>query len=513
MQSYKLSPLFAIISYVALAILTSCSGASSGSNDSSNLPDFENVSASVGLFDLGSLGQTASWGEFNGDGFQDLIVANVDLDPPNVFLFRNNEDAEFSDVTLDSGISDTPLRSAAWADFDNDDLLDLVVGTIKSGDPPILYKNSGAGIFQDLSLDAGITKKGGTVGHAIWADYDIDGWVDLFQANETFVVTSFLYHNERDGTFKEVSQASGLGDFHITNSAVWFDFNNDGFPDLFLANRGLNTLFLNKGGGMFTDITDMAHVGGDPEWNSVAACVGDFNNDGSLDLYVVNISSTTSVRNALYRNNRNGTFTDVTEETQTGDVGDGRTCAWVDFDGDGRIDLFTTNHVNPSKLFRNLGKGKFVDVASQVGLGCPDFPDCLIDIFAATWGDYNNDGFMDVFLNGHIEKALMENSGTENNFLIMKLVGNGQTTNTSAIGTRVEVNTSKGVQIREVSGGRGCCEQDMLPVHFGVGNENEVDIQVQWTDADGEECNFPDVNVEGGPLFQVSQIGCRIEEF
>ena len=505
MQSHKLSPLFTIISYVALAILTSCSGASSGSNDSSNLPDFENVSASVGLFDLGSLGQTASWGEFNGDGFQDLIVANVDLDPPNVFLFRNNEDGEFSDVTLDSGISDTPLRSAAWADFDNDDLLDLVVGTNMSRAPPILYENLGGGIFKDVSEDAGITKEGGTVGHAIWADYDRDGWVDLFQANETFVVTSFLYHNERDGTFKEVSQSSGLGDFHITNSAVWFDFNNDGYPDLFLANDGLNTLDLNDGDGTFTDITDEAGVSGDAEWNSVAACLGDFNNDGFLDLYVVNIFSTTSVRNALYRNNRNGTFTDVTEETQTGDVGDGRTCAWVDFDGDGRIDLFTTNHVNPSKLFRNLGNGRFVDVAPQVGLDSP------IDVFAATWGDYNNDGFMDVFLNGHIGSVLMENSGTENNFLIVKLVGNGQTTNTSAIGTRVEVNTSEGVQIREVSGGRGCCEQDMLPVHFGVGRVKIVDILVKWTS--GEECSFPNINVEGGRLFQVSEDACDMIEF
>ncbi len=123
---------------------------------------------------------------------------------------------------------------------------------------------------------------------------------------------------------------------------------------------------------------------------------------------------------------------------------------------------------------------------------------------------------MDVFLNGHIGKALMENSGTENNFLIMKLVGNGQTTNTSAIGTRVEVNTSKGVQIREVSGGRGCCEQDMLPVHFGVGGVKIVDILVKWTS--GEECSFPNINVEGGDveggrLFEISEDECVISEF
>ncbi|HLE24306.1 MAG TPA: ASPIC/UnbV domain-containing protein, partial [Thermodesulfobacteriota bacterium] len=133
------------------------------------------------------------------------------------------------------------------------------------------------------------------------------------------------------------------------------------------------------------------------------------------------------------------------------------------------------------------------------------------DVFAATWGDYNNDGFMDVFLNGHSDKPLMENSGTQNNFLIIKLVGNGEKTNISAIGTRVEVSSSKGIQVREVSGGRGCCEQDMLPLHFGVGNENVVEIQVQWTD--GEICTFSNVNVEGGPLFQISESNCTISEF
>jgi len=493
--------LLAVISLIIICFLNYCTSGSSSSGGSSDLPTFENVSGEVGLVDFGVLGQTAAWGDFNNDGFQDLIVANTDSS--GVFLFRNNENGEFSDVTMGSEISDTRTRSVAWADYNNNGLLDLVVGTIMGGDPPILYKNLGGGIFQDVSLEAGITKGGGIVGHAIWIDYDIDGFVDLFQANETTVVSSFLYHNERDGTFMEVSQASGLGDFHNTNSAVWFDFNNDGFPDLFLANRGLNTLYLNNRDGTFKDITDDAGVGGDPDWNSVAACIGDFNGDAFFDLYVVNISS--AVRNALYMNNGGETFTDVTEETETGDIGDGRTCAWVDFDGDGRIDLFTTNHTNPSRLFRNLGNGRFVDVADQVGLDLPT------DVFAATWGDYNNDGFMDVFLNGHSDKPLMENSGTQNNFLIIKLIGNDLTTNTSAIGTRVEVTTSKGIQIREVSGGRGCCEQDMLPLHFGVGNENVVEIQVQW--ADGEICTFSNVNVEGERLFQISESNCTISKF
>lgn len=482
----------------SLWYITSCSSGSGDSGSTADLPDFANVILALGIGDIGELGQTAAWGDFNGDGRQDLIVSNTDRITPNVFLFGNNG-SSFVDVTIQSGISDLPLRSAAWADFNNDGLLDLV-GGIPAVAPAILYENKGGGVFVDVSEDAGITVDG-IIGHTIWADYDADGFVDFFQAS--FGV-SFLYHNEGDETFSEVSSDSGLGDFFITNSAVWFDFNNDGFPDLFLANDGLNTLYRNNGNGTFTNITVASGVGGNAGWDSVASCVGDYNNDGFLDLYVVNILDNAPVRNALYRNNGNGTFTDVTLQTGTEDVGDGRTCAWVDFDGDGRIDLFTTNHLNPTKFFRNLGNGEFVDVAVQVGLNTP------IDVFAAPWGDFNNDGFMDVFLNGHLGEALMENSGTATNFLVIELVGDGVFTNISAIGSRVEASTSSGSQIREVSGGRGCCEQDMLPVHFGLGDEEEADIRVEWPS--GAACVFNNVDVQGGRRFLIFEEGCDMLE-
>ncbi len=325
-----------------------------------------------------------------------------------------------------------------------------------------------------------------------------DGFLDIFQAKPK---GSFLYKNQGDGTFAEVSDEAGLGNSFFTRSAVWFDFNNDGFQDLFLANDGLNTLYKNDGDGTFSDITDSSGLGGDPGWRSNAACVGDYDNDGFLDLYLSNINSP---RKALYRNNGDGTFTDVTTETGTQDIGDGRTCSWVDFDADGRIDIFTTNHLNPSKLYRNLGKGKFEDVAPQVGVDSP------IDAFAATWGDFNNDGSMDVFLTGHIGTALMKSSGNNANYLILKLRGDGSLTNTSAIGTRVELRTSSGIQIREVSGGRGCCEQDMLPLHFGLGKEKRVDILVKWTS--GKQCSFNGVNVDGGKVLKLSEEGCDLEE-
>ncbi|MEM4409748.1 MAG: CRTAC1 family protein, partial [Candidatus Caldarchaeum sp.] len=218
-------------------------------------------------------------------------------------------------------------------------------------------------------------------------------------------------------------------------------------------------------------------------------------------LYVVNIESE---RNALYHNNGDGTFTDVTLSTGTEDVGDGRTCAWVDFDGDGRVDLFTTNHLSPTRLYRNLGGGRFEDVAEDVGISTP------IDVFAATWGDYNGDGFIDAFLYGHLGFGLFENSGNTSNFIVLSLVGDGINTNRSAIGTRVEVRTVGGVGVREVSGGRGCCEQDMLPLHFGVGGNTEADILIKWTS--GTECFFPSTPVDGGRVFLVREADCSITE-
>lgn len=310
------------------------------------MPIFADVSTKAGIENVGGLGQTAAWGDFNGDGCQDLILSNTDLrrSSRNVFLFKNRCNGTFTDVTAGSGIINQPLRSAAWADFDNDGLLDLVVGTIMGGAPPILYKNMGGGVFTDVSNKAGITRTGGVIGHVIWVDYDGDGW----------------------------------------------------------------------------------------------------------------------------------------------------------------IDLFTTNHVHPNRFFRNLGNGKFVDVAPQVRINSP-----IIDVFAAAWGDFNNDGFMDVFLNGHIGTGLIKGDRTLNGFLVIKLIGNGRDTNTSAIGARVRVSASGRVQIREVSGGRGCCEQDMLPIHFGVGREEKVDIWVKWMG--GKECPFRSVDVKGGGIFSISERGCIIQ--
>lgn len=485
--------------------------------DKTELPKFSNVQTETGIPFIGKIGQVATWGDYNLDGWPDLFVSNSDRNRKSKRLrssesdgsaqktqtvqrsfFFVNQEGQFKELSDDLGIPNSRYQSATWADYDNDGFPDLLLGSKRAGMPPQLYRNIDGKSFIDVSEKAGITKKGSTISHGIWADYDNDGNVDFFQSGRGL---SFLYRNKGDGTFEEVSESSKLGGKILSNSALWFDTNNDGYQDLFLTNKGLNKLYLNQGDGTFVDVTESSGLGGQEVWNSTSACSGDYNADGYLDLYVNNIGRTKG--NALYRNNKDGTFKNITQETDTGDMGDGRTCAWIDFDADGRLDLFTTNHVFPNKLYRNLGSDSFKDVAPEVGIDKP-----IIDVFSATWGDYNKDGFIDVFLNGHIGTGLMKNSGNSNNSVTLNLIGDSSATNSMAIGARVEVVSGGEAQVREVSGGRGCCEQDMLPVYFGIGNNTSVDIKVNWPG--GKSCEFEDVKIEKVNRFTIRQLKCDI---
>jgi len=483
-----------------------------------DLPKFSNVQTEAGISFVGNIGQSATWGDYNLDGWPDIFLSNSDRKPrrkkrshrnlrlksrpvdrhqvQRSFLFLN-EEGQFKEISRYLGLPNSRYRIATWADYDNDGFLDLALGTIRAGMPLKLYKNVDGVSFIDVSEEAGITKEGSTVVHGIWADYDNDGNIDLFQAG---MGVSFLYRNKGDGTFEEISEMAGLDVRFSLNSALWFDLNNDGYQDLFLVKSGINKMYLNNRNGTFLDITDRSGLGGHQIWNTTSACSGDYNGDGYFDIYITNIGRARG--NALYRNNGDGTFTNITWETNTGDVSDGRTCAWIDFDADGRIDLFSTNHLHPNRLYRNLGNDVFVDVASLVGIDSP------IDVFAASWGDYNRDGFMDVFLNGHIGTALMKNSGNSNNSITLNLIGSGLLSNSSAIGARVEVINTEGIQVKEVSGGRGCCEQDMLPVNFGVGQDDTVDVNVKWPS--GQTCSFKDLSLEKVNRFTIHEIKCDI---
>ena len=149
-----------------------------------------------------------------------------------------------------------------------------------------------------------------------------------------------------------------------------------------------------------------------------------------------------------------------------------------------------------------MGNNEFQNVAEETGIVNPK------DVFSASWGDYNMDGYIDLLANGHLGGGLFENQGNGNNNLVIKLVGNGTTTNSSAIGSKVVVTTKLGSQHKAVSGGKGCCEQNMLPLHFGLKEETEADIVVSWND--GTQCNAEKMAVDGSSYVTIQQEGCDI---
>ncbi|HLW80387.1 MAG TPA: CRTAC1 family protein, partial [Terriglobia bacterium] len=360
-----------------------------------------------------------------------------------------------------------------------------------------------------------------------WIDYDRDGLLDLFVANYIEIDLSkipapgqsgycqfkgvpvmcgprglpggsnILYHNEGDGRFTNVTEKAGIlkpgPRYSIT--AVANDFDNDGWPDIYVAVDSEPSILLhNNKNGTFTDIAVMAGCAYNEdgqEQSGMGVGVADYDCDGYLDIFKTNFSDDTS---DVYHNNGDGTFTDATFVSGVGVntqfVGWG--CGFLDFDNDGWPDIIQVNgHVYPEidqqkldttfKLpriaYRNLGNGKFKDVSRELGPGITE----RYSSRGAAFGDYDNDGDIDVLvLNMNDPPSLLRNDGgNKNNWIKIKLLG--VKCNRTAIGARVRVVTGKHAQINEVASGTSVMSQSDLRLHFGLGQAKTIDlIEVKW---------------------------------
>ena len=419
---------------------------------------------------------SASWGDYDGDGFPDIFVTTHDTAQPNA-LYHNNGDGTFTKIT--SGAIATDLASSlasTWGDYDNDGDLDLFVAN-NIGYPNFLYRNEGGGSFTKIQNDAIVADLGYAHG-ASWADYDNDGFLDLFVGSYFETLFNILYHNNGDGTFTRVTNNPVVNEASTTITGVWGDYDNDGLVDLFVANRdgANNSLYRNTGNGTFQKITSGAIVndGG----NSVGASWGDYDNDADLDLFVCNAGGE---NNFLYENNGNGSFTKVTSGIVVNDGGHSHGSAWADWDNDGDLDLFVSNDGQNNSLYRNDGNGAFTKISnaitSSVGLS-----------FGCAWADFDRDGDVDLFVanRDNTSNFLYKNTkGNCNNWTCISL--RGTRSNASAIGARVIVkamiNGQIVTQIREISAqtGGGTGGQNDLTANLGLGNASSIDsVIVEW---------------------------------
>jgi hypothetical protein len=475
-------------------------------------------------------GSGACWLDYDNDGWMDLYLVNgatlAELQgkakaAATNHLYRNNGDGTFTDVTAAAGVPGKGWGfGCAAADYDNDGHVDLLVTNFG---PNILYRNRGDGTFTDVTEKAGVG--GGPVWHAgpAFGDYDADGFVDLFVPGylDFDIVKpelksceyaglavhacgplgyrgapNALYRNNGDGTFTDVTEKAGVADRrrYFSFQAVFEDFDNDGRPDLFVANdSNPNYLYRNKGDGTFEETgvpAGVAYSADGKEMSSMGVAVGDYDGDGWMDLFITTFANDNYV---LFHNDGGGIFSDVSYPSGLGEPTIpylGWATAFLDYDNDGRLDVFVANgHVYPEvdrgarekyrqplQLFRNLGDGKFGEVSQAAGLAA-------IPPQSARGGaycDYDNDGDLDVVVSVMDDKPqlLRNDGGNRGNWLSLQLTGTKS--NRMGIGARIRLTAPSASQYAAVRAGGSYLSSDDPRVHFGLGAATRATVEIRW---------------------------------
>jgi hypothetical protein len=481
--------------------------------------------------------------DYDGDGWMDVLLLNGTRlegfprgQAPTIRLYRNKRDGTFQDVTNRAG-----LRREGWAsavtvgDYDNDGREDFFVTYWGQN---VLYRNNGDGTFADVTRKAGLATTGTRWGSGCtFLDYDRDGRLDLFVANYLKfdlasapepgkganctwkgvpvncgpkglpTDTNLLYHNNGYGTFKDVSEVSGVarvqGRYSMTSTVT--DYNDDGWPDIYVAcDSTASTLYRNNRDGSFTDValeTGVAYNEDGQAQAGMGLAVGDYDGDGLMDILKTHFSDDLP---ALYRNGGRGFFEDASraagfEHTRYVEWGAGL----EDFDNDGRPDVMIVTgsvypeverffkeypHRGPRLVYRNLGNGRFLDVTAQSGPGALTPKSSR----GCAFGDYDNDGDTDVLvMNMNEPPSLLRNEYNRtagrgaNNWLAFKLVG--VKSNRDAIGARVRVRVGSHVQAREVASQSSYYSSNDPRLHFGMGLSQKADeVTIRWPNGQTE---------------------------
>lgn len=420
---------------------------------------FTNVTSIAGISGQTGLGHAVAWCDFDGDGDQDLAFSNQD--GTDIWLYRNNGDETFTNVTVAMGLGSQDASKILFAELTGDDQPDLILnnGGIQ------LFRNNGESGFVNVTGFSGLT--GSPKG---LIDVDLDGRLDVI----TGLSDQLRWHrNISSGSFDAPQVVGGMNSSWTT---VCFDYDLDGDDDIYLGTYGAsyNQLYRNNGDGTFSEVA--AAVGVNFSYASHGLAVGDYDNDGWPDLYIGGYSSSGC---RLYRNLGDGTFADVTTASGTLGHTDTRTSSFVDYDNDGWLDIFSSHHnfyTYSNTMLHNNGDGTFTETAVSLGLS----GEWIGDYFGLGWADFNNDGSADLFTAGHIDKyRLFRNDDAPGNGLNVQLVGTSS--NRSAVGARVELFVGETHLMRQVINGSGGQDAHSLALHFGLGDAAEADsLIIYW---------------------------------
>ncbi len=443
---------------------------------------FTDVTASAGQGLGEGTSRSISWVDFNNDGLLDLYLPTAGNVPNK--LYRNNGNGTFTEVAAPVGLNDlTNTITSSWADFDNDGDLDLL--TTATAAATKLWRNNlipnNDTTFTDITASAGISMTGAQMPG--WSDYNLDGYLDFYSSiSNSATSTDALYRNNRDATFTNVADSAGVN--HQVSGVLeqglhWGDYNKDGYPDLFIGNlqtSGPSFFHRNNGNGTFTEIAASLGFQGAARGSQWV----DYNNDGLWDFSVAGYSgATVPVPVKLFRNNGDGTFTDVAATVGMNDAVISWGVTWADYNNDGFEDCFVavSGQSTTCLLYKNNGNGTFTNATAEAGLSG------LVQLSAA-WGDYDNDGDMDLFTSGSSTAGnhLYRNNGdTTKRWLEINLRGTGA--NKFGVGAQVEVYAGSLRMMREVNTAVGYRSQNMMTAHFGLGSNALADsIIVRWPD-------------------------------
>jgi hypothetical protein len=483
-------------------------------------------------------GSSVAVADYDNDGFEDMFVTDS-AEGKSSRLYRNNGNMTFTDVTAKAGVGggNDPLSivaDALWFDYDNDGWKDLMV--IRFG-TPLLYRNDKGKAFVDVTKNTGLTKFGNTIA-AMAFDYDNDGKLDLLFGNyfkpenlldlkSPHVLPNDL-DNAVNGGGVTLWKGDGAGKWAETTDKAGFtkhtgwtldvghgDFDNDGRQDIYLAcDYGPDKLYFNNGDGTFTDATEKG-IGPDTR-KGMNVDVGDYDNDGWLDVYVTNITDEYMKEcNMLWHNNHDKTFTDLSRETGTCETLWGWAAKFGDYDNDGLLDIFVVNGLRSAgpenyipvlvdlitkpgvdftdvrgwpnignmtwsgyqkkKFLRNLDGQTFKEISADAGV------DNDKDGRGIGVGDFDNDGRLDFYQSNADQDSLFYRNVTTGAGHWLELKLEGTKSNRDGIGARVTVQTTNRKWIREVDGGNGYAGQSSTRLHFGLGAEDKiVSVQIKW---------------------------------